>query len=140
MGVIDILIAIFAYYTIIVSIVTILSIKNVFHIIRAHYESSDEMVAQTFQRSEEEYRLMYSPTICKKHCTDSDSIQFIHENHICSICLEVHWMHDCIQTVCGHIYGQLCFQEWIKHGRTDKYILCPNCKRSVTSVTEYLSG
>jgi hypothetical protein len=156
MGFVDFLCAVFAYYTFIISIVMLSSIQNIFCLIRDHYRCSDE-VTQTNPlnrpvhhtqrrmriRSPMQYRLMYSPTICKKNCTESDVIQFTHENHLCSICLEVHLMNDCIQTVCGHIYGQSCFQKWIKHNilhTTNKYTHCPNCKQSVTSITKYLFG
>lgn len=65
------------------------------------------------------------------------SIASAKQEEVCTICLEVHPKLHSIETVCGHVFGACCFEQWIVHDPEIQDVSCPNCKQTVHSLTIY---
>ena len=146
-----------AYYGVIVcASVVSQGCRHMFHLVRAHYEHSEEVLEymqsiQSIQYSGSQYHNNNStnhkkkPVETKQVCTATEMIQFSRDNPLCSICMDAHPMDACTRTVCGHVFGQTCFHRWTATATAStatktNHVRCPNCAQDVTSVTTYCSS
>jgi len=55
------------------------------------------------------------------------------ESEVCSFCLDTHTYKNVIQLNCSHVFGKVCFREWLVQKRRHVVMKCPLCRTELTT-------